>query len=78
MAHHGGLPLAAVLPVLSNPEFEVVAPQLAAKADAQARASGEALEALAQAQAWRSTCARAAAPSPMARSSTRRASARPT
>ena len=50
MARRCGLPLAAVLPVLSNPEFEVVAPELAAKADAQARAKGEALEALARSQ----------------------------
>ena len=31
-----GLPLFAVVPVVSNPEFEIVAPQLAEKAEAQA------------------------------------------
>ena len=31
MARRCGLPLAAVLPVSSNPEFEVVAPELAAR-----------------------------------------------
>jgi len=38
MARRCALPLAAVLPVVSNPEFEAVAPQLAAKADAEASA----------------------------------------
>jgi len=34
LARRSGGPLAVVLPMLSNPEFEMVAPQLAAKADA--------------------------------------------
>ena len=38
MARRCALPLAAVLPVVSNPEFEAVAPQLAAQADAEASA----------------------------------------
>ena len=38
MAAKFGLPLLAVIPVVSNPEFEVVAPQLAEKAEAQAAA----------------------------------------
>ncbi|MDP1650578.1 MAG: universal stress protein [Rubrivivax sp.] len=50
IARRCALPLAAVLPVLSNPEFEQVAPQLAAKADAEARVKHDALQASAQAQ----------------------------
>ncbi len=50
MARRCALPLSAVLPVLSNPEFELVAPQLAAKADAEARVKRGSLEASAQAQ----------------------------
>lgn len=34
MAQRCGLPLAAVLPIVSNPEYEAVAPQLAARAEA--------------------------------------------
>jgi nucleotide-binding universal stress UspA family protein len=34
MARRCGLPLAAVLPIASNPEYEAVAPQLAARAEA--------------------------------------------
>ena len=49
MAQRCGLPLACVLPVLSNPEFEMVAPQLAAKADAEASAKRMDLEATAAA-----------------------------
>lgn len=49
LARRAGLTLAAVLPVLSNPEFEMVAPQLAAKADALAATRREALQALADA-----------------------------
>ena len=44
MATRCALPLAAVLPVVSNPEFEAVAPQLAAKADAEASARRQQLE----------------------------------
>jgi len=44
------LPLAGVLPVVSNPEFEAVAPQLAAKADAEAGARREQLAARARAE----------------------------
>jgi len=44
MAQRCGLPLAAVLPVVSNPEFEAVAPELAARADAEASARRTRLE----------------------------------
>lgn len=42
MAQRCGLPLAAVLPIISNPEYEAVAPQLAMRAEAivAARLSG--------------------------------------
>jgi nucleotide-binding universal stress UspA family protein len=36
LARHCGLPLSAVLPIVSNPEYEALAPQLAAHAEAQA------------------------------------------
>ena len=49
LAARCGLPLAVVLPLTSNPEFEAVAPQLAAQAEAQASASLKALQAAAQA-----------------------------
>src|SRR5512134_2569231 len=49
MAQRCGLPLAAVLPVVSNPEFEAVAPELAAKADAEASVRREQLESRARA-----------------------------
>lgn len=51
LAQRCGLPLAAVLPVTSNPEYEAVAPQLAARTDAQAAARREALQAAAGAHA---------------------------
>jgi nucleotide-binding universal stress UspA family protein len=44
------VPLAGVLPMVSNPEFEAVAPQLAAKADAEAAARRRSLEARAKAE----------------------------
>lgn len=44
------LPLAGVLPVVSNPEFEMVAPQLAAKADADAALKRQHLHTMAQVQ----------------------------
>jgi nucleotide-binding universal stress UspA family protein len=44
IAAHCGVALAAVLPITSNPEFEAVAPQLAAKADAEAAARRRALD----------------------------------
>jgi nucleotide-binding universal stress UspA family protein len=44
------LPLAGVMPLLSNPEFEAAAPALAARADRQAATHIAALHALAQAQ----------------------------
>ena len=50
MAARCALPLAGVLPVVSNPEFEAVAPQLAARADAEASALRESLERMAAAQ----------------------------
>lgn len=49
LARRGGVPLHVVLPLLSNPEFEMAAPQLAARADEQAARSREALQALARA-----------------------------
>lgn len=48
LAHRCGLPLAAVLPILSNPEYETLAPQLAAHAEAQAGVRLQALQADAQ------------------------------
>lgn len=50
IAQHCRLPLAGVLPVVSNPEFEMVAPQLAAKAEAEAGVKRQHLATLAQAQ----------------------------
>jgi nucleotide-binding universal stress UspA family protein len=50
MARHCALPLIAVLPLISNAEFEVAAPELAARADAEASLRCEALQALAHAQ----------------------------
>lgn len=49
LARHCGLALAAVLPVMSNAEFEAEAPQAAAKADDAASARREGLEAAAAA-----------------------------
>ena len=49
LAQRCGLPLAAVLPSTSNPEFEAVAPQWAAKADAEAAHKRESLLAAAAA-----------------------------
>ena len=43
MARRCGLPLRAVVPIASNPEYEAMAPQLAAHAEAQA---GERIAAL--------------------------------
>ncbi|MBI3902932.1 MAG: universal stress protein [Nitrosomonadales bacterium] len=48
MAHSCGLPLNAVLPVLSNPEFEAAAPQLAERAEREAATKIAALRAQAQ------------------------------
>jgi nucleotide-binding universal stress UspA family protein len=45
MAARCRLPLAGVLPLVSNAEFEAAAPQLAARADAEAGARAEAVEA---------------------------------
>lgn len=50
LARRGGLRLTAVLPLQTNPEFEAVAPQLAAKADAQAAARRRELQARAEAE----------------------------
>jgi nucleotide-binding universal stress UspA family protein len=44
LARRCGLPLAGVMPILSNPEYEALAPQLAARTDEQA---GDAMQALA-------------------------------
>lgn len=49
LARREGLPLHAVLPMLSNPEFEMATPRLAARADEQVALRREALQALAQA-----------------------------
>lgn len=49
LARAWALPLQAVLPVPGNPEFEAVAPQLAARADAKAAERRESLQAMAQA-----------------------------
>lgn len=43
MAQRCGLPLMAVLPVVSNPEFEMAAPQLAARNDREAACKVDAL-----------------------------------
>lgn len=43
MAQRCGLPLMGVLPVVSNPEFEIVAPQLAARNDREAAGKVDAL-----------------------------------
>lgn len=53
MAQRCGLPLAAVLPILSNPEYEAVAPELAARTEAAAAARVAQLEAAAAAQGVR-------------------------
>lgn len=50
LARHCGLPLAAVLPMVSNPEFEMIAPGLALKADIEASAHRLGLAASAAAQ----------------------------
>lgn len=50
LARRCALPLAAVMPVLSNPELESAAPALAARLDAQASIRRESLEAMAAAQ----------------------------
>jgi nucleotide-binding universal stress UspA family protein len=50
LARRCGLPLAAVMPVLSNPEFEMVAPQLAEQADHRAAQKREHLQAMARGQ----------------------------
>ncbi len=49
LARRGGLRLAAVLPLQSNPEFEMVAPQLAARDEAEAARRRVALQASADA-----------------------------
>jgi len=50
MAQRCGLPLAAVLPILSNPEYEAVAPELAARTEAAAAARVARLAAVAAEQ----------------------------
>ncbi len=50
LARRCQLPLAGVMPLLSNPEFEAAAPELAARADQQAAARIAALHELAAAQ----------------------------
>lgn len=53
LARRCAAPLAAVLPVVSNAEFEAVAPQAAARTDADASARREQLEAAAAAKGLR-------------------------
>jgi nucleotide-binding universal stress UspA family protein len=53
LAARQGQPLAAVLPMLGNPEFDAVAPELAARDDAQAADKLQRLRALAVAQGVR-------------------------
>lgn len=48
MAKRCGLPLMAVIPLVSNPEYEAVAPALAARAEAEAAARAAALDVLAE------------------------------
>lgn len=48
MAQRCGLPLATVLPLLSNPEFEAMAPEIALRAEQQAAAHMQQLRAQAQ------------------------------
>lgn len=48
LAQRCGLPLAVVLPMLSNAEFEMLAPELAQKADSETAARIQALQAAAQ------------------------------
>jgi nucleotide-binding universal stress UspA family protein len=50
LARHHGLPLHVLLPLASNAEFEMLAPQLAQRADAQARAALSELQREADAQ----------------------------
>jgi nucleotide-binding universal stress UspA family protein len=50
MAQRCGLPLAAVLPIVSNPEYEAVAPQLAARVEALTATRLAGLVQLAQSQ----------------------------
>jgi hypothetical protein len=45
LARHGGAPLATVMPLASNPEYEAEAPQVAARAEAELAARREALQA---------------------------------
>lgn len=49
LARRCGLPLAIVLPLLSNPEYEEIAPQLAQRAENEAGAKLQALRQMAQA-----------------------------
>lgn len=48
MARRCGVPLAAVVPVVSNPEFEIVAPELAIRAEREAAAKIAGLQASAK------------------------------
>lgn len=50
LAKRCGVSLAGVLPIVSNPEYEMVAPQLAAQSDAQAAQRRAGLESAARAQ----------------------------
>ncbi|MBL8327579.1 MAG: universal stress protein [Rubrivivax sp.] len=49
LAARTGEPLLAILPLTSNAEYEAIAPQLAARAEAEARVKADALQAAAQA-----------------------------
>ncbi len=50
LAKHCGLPLSVVVPVVSNPEYEAVAPQIAALAEQEAAARIENLRQMARAE----------------------------
>lgn len=50
LARRQAQPPLAVMPVLSNPEFEMIAPQLAARADTEVASRRQSLEATARAQ----------------------------
>ena len=73
MARRCGLPLVAVLPVVSNPEFEVAAPQRAIQADAEALLRSDALQEMASRSRSGSRSWCAAGPRWTSRSSTKRA-----
>lgn len=66
LAQRCGLPLACVLPIVGNPEFETVAPRLAERADAEASLKREQLLAMALAAGVRLTVQVRRGPEPAA------------